>query len=398
MDLEMRPIKDEEYEAWYRAFVVGFGGHPSEADLSQMRKALEIERSLAVFDDGEIVGTAHAFSFEMTVPGGILPAAGVSHVAVLATHRRRGILTALIERQMQDFHQRGEPLAALFASESIIYGRFGYGIGSLREDWSIDRQHTAFARRYEQHGRMVFVKPDETRERFPEVYRRATVGRPGAIQRPGFVWDQILLDREDQRGGASGYFHAVYERDGRVDGYVTYRIKDRTLLVTELMAVSDEAHAALWRFCFDVDLMSSTEARKRPVEDPLWWMLADPRRLQRTQHDGAWLRLVDVPAALAGRSYAQSGRLVIGVRDPFCSWNEGCFALEGGPEGSECEPSSDSPELELSAADLAAAYLGTVRFSTLAHAGRVQERVPGALLRADAMFAAQLQPWFPHTF
>ena len=107
---------------------------------------------------------------------------------------------------------------------------------------------------------------------------------------------------------------------------------------------------------------------------------------------------MDVPAALADRSYAQSGRLVIGVRDPFCSWNEGCFELEGGPEGSECKLSSKSPELELSAADLAAAYLGTVRFSTLAHAGRIQELAPGALVRADAMFAAQFQPWSPYDF
>ena len=266
MDLEIRPIEEEEYEAWIRAVVVGFGEHISEADVSQARKGLELDRSLAVFDGGKIIAGAHAYSFEMTVPGGSLPTAGVSHVAVLATHRRRGILTAIMERQLRDFHQRGEPLAALFASESIIYGRFGYGIGSLREDWSIDRQHTSFARHYEQHGRMVFVKPAEMRERFPEVYRCATVGRPGAIQRPGFVWDSILLDREDQRGGASAYFHVVYEQDGSVDGYVTYRIKDGTLLVQELMATSDEAHAALWRFCFDVDLMSSTEARKRPVD------------------------------------------------------------------------------------------------------------------------------------
>ena len=398
MDLEMRPIGDEEFEAWFRAGALGFGGHVREAEVSVQRQRFELDRSLAVFDDGEIVAGAHAFSFEMAVPGGSLPTAGVSHVSVQPTHRRRGILTALMERQLRDVHQRGEPLAALFSSESIIYGRFGYGIGSLFEDWSIDRQHTKFAPDYEQHGRISFVKPAEMRERMPEVYRRATVGRPGVVQRPGFSWDSVVLDRKENRRGASAYFHVAYEQDGRIDGYVTYRVKDDTLLVKELMAVSDEAHAALWRFCFDVDLMSSTKARKRPVDDPLWWMLADPRRLRRSLRDSMWLRLVDVPAALAGRSYARSGRLVVGVRDQFCSWNEGCFELKGGPEGAECRLSSEAPELELSAADLAAAYLGTVRFSTLAHAGRVQERVPGALQRADAMFATQLQPWSSFTF
>ena len=398
MDLEMRPIGDEECEAWMRAMSRGFGLYPSEADLTQRRKGVELDRTLAVFDDSEIVGCAHAYPYEMAVPGGSLPTAGVRGVSVQPTHRRRGILTAMMEQQLRNIRQRGEPLAALYANESIIYGRFGFGIGSLREDWSIDRQHTAFARPYEQRGRMVFVNPAEMRRIFPKVYRRATEARPGVIQRPGFAWDSIVIDLEEHRRGASAYFHVVYDQEGRFEGYVTYRIKDSALLVDELMATSGEAHSALWRFCLDVDTMSSTKADGCPVDDPLWWMLADPRRLRRSVRDAMWLRLVDVPAALAGRSYAQNGRLVIGVRDPFCSWNEGCFELEGGPEGTECKLSSNSPELELSAADLAATFLGTVRFSTLAHAGRVQERVPGALLRADDMFAAQPHPWSPYKF
>ena len=190
----------------------------------------------------------------------------------------------------------------------------------------------------------------------------------------------------------------AYESDGRVDGYVRYRTKDGTLIVMELMSVTDAAHAALWRFSFDVDLMASTEAWARPVDDPLPWMLADPRRLKRTPMDGLWVRLVDVPGALSGRTYSVSGRVVLGVRDSFCAWNEGRYELEGGPEGARCRPTDAEPDVELSAADLAATYLGAVSFTTMSHAGRVEERTAGALRLADAMFATELKPWCPFSF
>ena len=183
-----------------------------------------------------------------------------------------------------------------------------------------------------------------------------------------------------------------------MDGYVSYRVKERVLTVHELMAVTTEARAALWRFCFDMDIMRSTEAYARPVDDPLPWMLADPRRLERTVGDNIWLRLVDVRAALAARRYMQSDRLVIEVPDEFCPWNEGRYELEGGPEGAECRASTSSPDLALSVADLAAGYLGSVRFTTLARAGRVDERTPGALERADAMFSSARQLWTPFTW
>ena len=174
-----------------------------------------------------------------------------------------------------------------------------------------------------------------------------------------------------------------------------YRTKGETLIVMQLLAAANEAQASLWRFCFDIDLMASTEAWDRPPDDPLPWMLADPRRLKRSLEDGLWVRLVDVAAALSARRYAAQDRLVLEVRDRFCGWNDGRYELEGGPDGTVCRPTTAEPDIVLSAADLAATYLGTVAFTTLSHAGRVEERTQGALLRADAMFATQLQPWNP---
>jgi len=162
--------------------------------------------------------------------------------------------------------------------------------------------------------------------------------------------------------------------------------------------VTPDAHAALWRFCLDVDLTTSTEAWNRPTDDPLPWMLADPRHLRRSTSDGTWIRLVDVPAALSGRRYMRSDGLVLEVHDTFCPWNDGRYALDGGPEGARCQRTKSEPDIALSAADLAATYLGAVSFTTLSLAGRVEERKNGALLRADAMFATELKPWNPFEY
>ena len=301
----------------------------------------------------------------------------------------------MTQRQLQDIHDVDEPIAALWAAESSIYGRFGFGMACIHESWSIDRQYTAFSHSPEQQGRVRFVESDEARVFFPEVYKRVWPARPGMIERNATHWDSRLNDPERDRGGASAFFHVVYEEDGRADGYALYRIDrgDRTLTVHELVTATDSAYVALWQFCFSVDLITSTAAQQRPVDDPLLWMLADPRRLRRSPSDGIWLRLMNVPSALSGRRYAQEGRLTIEVSDSACPWNQGRFELEAGPDGAECRPTRNKPELLLSATDLAALYFGAVRCRTLVHAGRVTADSPAAINRADAMFTTELQPW-----
>jgi len=334
----------------------------------------------------------------MSIPGGSAVIAGVANVAVQPTHTRRGVMTRMMHHQIKDIHARGEPLAGLFASESIIYGRFGYGVGSLYERWMIDRQHNAYARPYESGGQIVFVDPADITKELPEVFRRSTIDRPGMFQRPLHHWERDSRAPEHQQGGPGGLFYAAYADGGRVDGYVTYRTTGTTLIVNELMAATKEANSALWRFCFDLDRVTSTEALKRPVDDPLPWMLADPRRLQRSTRDGLWLRLIDVGAALMLRRYMQSDRLVFDVRDELCPWNEERFELEGSPEGATCRNTSASPDLIISVSALASAYLGAISFTMLAQAGLVDERTPSALQRADSMFSVQYRPWTPCNF
>jgi predicted acetyltransferase len=268
----------------------------------------------------------------------------------------------------------------------------------LYERWVIERQYNAYARPYESPGRIVFVDPEDITKELPEIFRRSTMDHPGVFQRPFHQWERDSQAPEHRQGGRGGLFYAAYEDGGRMDGYVTYRTSRPTLVVNELMAATREANAALWRFCFDMDLITCTEALKRPVDDPMPWMLADPRRLQRSTRDGVWVRLVDVAASLKLRRYMQNDRLVLEVRDELCPWNDGRFELEGSPEGAACRASSSSPDLTLVVSALASAYLGTVSFSTLSQAGLVDERTPGALRRADRMFAARHQPWTPYNF
>ena len=383
---------------WALAELEAYGGQLAE-DPTEMRAFFDLDRSIAVFEEGKIVGGAYSSQFEMSVPGGSVATAGVANVAVQATHRRRGILTRMMDHQLNDVHERGEPLAALFTSESIIYGRFGYGIGSFHERWKIERPYNAYARPYEQQGRISFVQPLDIVKIFPDVFRRSTEDTPGVVQRPGQYWDEIARDPEQWRRGASANFHAVYEENGSVDGYGRYRVKGDTLTVHELMAATDEARAGLWRFFLDVDLMRATEALMRPVDDPLPWMLADPRRLERSRGDAMWLRLVDVPAALVARRYMQSDRLGDRRSRRVLSVERGVLRAGRRPGGRpNAVPLRHPRDMVLSATDLASAYLGTARFTTLSQAGRVDELTPTALRRADAMFSSPVQPWTPYTW
>jgi predicted acetyltransferase len=410
MPLEIRPHTEKEYPAFRIAHAWGFLNHPrtEPAELAIFKKRYERDRSLAVFDGGQIVGTAGICSFEMTVPGGAaIPVAGVSYVTVAATHRRQGVLRQMMGRQLKDVRDRGEPAAILWASESVIYGRFGYGLSIQHEKLSIDRLYGEFAHGPTAPGRVRWVAEKEARKIFPKVWDQARPLRPGMIARTPPWWDNLFHDPEWRRwGGGGAYFFAVYEEEGRPDGYVMYRIKremvDMTeanvLMVAELVTATDAAYAALWRFCLNIDLTGAVEAWNRPLEEPLSWMLADPRRLRRSPYDALWLRLVDVPAALSKRTYAQQGKLVIEVRDDFCPWAAGRFKLEGGPEGAECKAATSKPDIVLGTAELSAIYMGGHRLTPIARAGRAEERTPGALTRADAMFAADVAPWCPQGF
>jgi len=379
---------------------------PTDEELAASREITEFDRTLAFFDGPEMVATAGIFSYEMTVPGGRLRCGGVTRVSVLTTHRRRGLLTAMMRRQLDDMHARGEPLAALYASEAPIYGRFGYGLATYQASVEIERSRAAFAKTVPSSGRLSMVDVATAVPAFARVWDRARPHQPGMLGLDERWMRNQLTDLELHREGASPHYRVLYQANDEPSGFAIYRLKldwdasgpNGTLRLEMLVTATADAYAALWRHLLDVDLMARLTAEMRPADEPLRFLLADSRQPKTRVEDGIWLRLVDVAAALAGRRYAVDSRLALRVRDAFCPWNDRQVELIGGPAGAECRPYEGAPDLALDAADLAALYLGGNRFRTLFEAGRVQELRSGAIARADGMFATDRAPWCPSHF
>ena len=364
--------------------------------------SVELDRTLAAFEGDKIVGTGRLYSFELTMPGGrLLPAAGVSWIAVLPTHRRRGILTAIKRTQLDDAAERGEPLAILYASESGIYRRFGYGVSTSSMSVSVERRHSAFLEPVPA-GRVRLVEEDDARKLFPEIFDRARRTQPGAVQRVDAWWPDEFFWRDPNEKGTR-YYCICESPDGNLDGYAAYRFEanwdndpNGTVHVTDLVTVSPAARAVLWRYLLDVDLVDTIKAWVVPVDEPLRWLLRESRRMRVTRlGDSLWVRVLDAPAALSARTYATSGRVVFEVLDPIRpdAGAAGRVALDGGPDGAEARRTSDEPDLVLGVAELGGILLGGVRASALARAGLVDERTPGALAIADGMFAVEPLPF-----
>ncbi|HEV3460882.1 MAG TPA: GNAT family N-acetyltransferase [Candidatus Dormibacteraeota bacterium] len=407
MGLELRPVELEEQRAYSALMRRAFGAAlPTDEELTLSREITEFDRTLAFFDGKQMVATAGIFSYEMTVPGGALPCGGVTRVSVLSTHRRRGLLTAMMRRQLDDMRERGEPLAALYASEAPIYGRFGYGLATYQAAVEIERSRAAYAKNVTGSGHLSMVDVPAAVGAFTRVWEQARHNQPGMLGLDERWIRNALADLEVVREGASPQYRVLYQTDGPPSGFAIYRIKlewdasgpNGTLRLGMLIATTPDAYAALWRHVLDVDLMARVSAEMRPVDEPLRFLLADSRQPKTRIEDGVWLRLVDVAAGLAGRRYAVEGRLGLRVRDAFCTWNDGPYQLVGGPAGAECKSTGGTLDLELDAADLAAVYLGGNRFRALFEAGRIEELRPGAVARADAMFATDRAPWCPSHF
>jgi predicted acetyltransferase len=381
------------------------GAPPTDEELAAARDITEFDRTLAAFDHSEVVATAGIFSYDITVPGGSLPCGGVTRVTVQPTHRRRGILTAMMRRQLDDMHQRGEPLAALYASEAPIYGRFGYGLATYQAELELERHRAAF-RKPPSGGRVALIDLARAVSAFQRVWDDARPAQPGMLSLSQSWWRYDLADLQFNRHGASPEYRVIYEQDGKPTGFALYRMKldwdpagpAGSLMLRLLIASTAQAYAALWHYLANVDLVVKISAHQRSTEEPLRFLLVDSRQPKTRIEDGLWLRLVDVGKALAGRTYATEGRLVLRVKDDFCPWNDGAYELEGGPQSASCRPTEKTAELEITAADLAAIYLGGNRLQVLRDAGRVTELRDGSVARADAMFATDRAPWCPSHF
>ncbi len=405
MELTVRPIEESEFDTFHAKMVRGFGGdlNPKD-DPSFFREIIEFDRTVAAFDGDELVGTCGAYSFDVTVPGGTLTMGGTTIITVQPTHRRRGVLTAMMTAHLDEVRRRGEPLAGLWASETGIYGRFGYGQAADLQEVKLDAGTIEFSGDPPA-GEVRLVEPDEARARMEAVYERIRPTRSGMLSRSEAWWTgRMMYDPEHRRRGSTSKRFAVYTGPAGVEGYAVYRQKEKweafpdgEVQVIELMAATPEAHEALWRYLTRIDLFPRIEYWNLPVDDELPWRVVEARRVRRYVWDALWIRLMDIPRALEGRSYRAEGRIVLGVRDPFMPDNDGRYLLDAGPGGAKCSRTSDDADLEFDVNALGALYLGGQSISTLARAGWVRGD-PASLARAGALFAWDPQPWCPEIF
>jgi predicted acetyltransferase len=437
MDIEIRPVTADEVDAFIRT-VPGLAGLPntepepaagwsgpgigspfgariSDEEVARYRsEVLELDRTQAAFADGRLVGTSGVLTLELTIPGqGPVPMGGVTSVGVLATHRRRGLLRGMMRAMLDDCHGRGEMLAGLGASEGSIYGRYGFGPATFQVRWELERSKARLSRASGPGpgsgsrsgsalaaggGRLDLVDAATALAALPGLQDEVRQRRVGQVSAYPGMWIGLVRDGD---GGKRFVLH--HGPDGVVDGAAVYRLpwspdpaSSGIVQVELLEASSAAAYTDLWMFLADLDLTKRVIAGRRPVDEPLRWQLADTRSLRvRRMSDDLWVRLVDVPGALAARSYQVAGSLVVEVTDEFCRWNSGRWLLDGGPDGASCSraPAAAGPELAVDAATLGSLYLGGTAPGPLARAGLIRELVPGALNRASAMLAQPDAPF-----
>lgn len=411
-DVEIRQLDPSEGSAFARSIMVPFLDPRTEDDMEQPRwqryiRGLEPDRTWVAADAGRFVGNCTVYTMDVTVPGPpgdfcpVVPMGGVSAVGVHPTHRRRGILTSLMEEMLVDCARRGEPLAGLIASESVIYGRYGFGLATESATATLASSRAVMLVPPPDLGLRLLDGP-EAAKTVPTLFERLRPLRAGESSMRESAWEGFFGDYEEDRDGASGLMFAAGE-----DGYVAYRSKwgqghqdFGTVQVVALWGSDAAAEAALWRYLCDIDLTDRVVARRRPLDDPLRWRLADPRQLRFDEViDRLHVRIMDVPAAFAARRYAGAGRLVLDVVSPAA----GSFAgdpvpgrwlLDAGPDGAAVVPASaaDAVDLRLDVTALGSLYLGGFAASVLAAGGRIEELTPGALARADAMLLTRPAP------
>jgi predicted acetyltransferase len=414
----IRPLTEDELSAFRTVMHHAFHGGPDDRPEPEWRRRLfEFDRSLAAFDSalpgGGPVGTAGIYSFGMAVPGAVLPTAGVTVVSVLPTHRRRGILRSLMRRQLTDIAARGEePIAALWASETPIYGRYGYGRASSHASFRFRRGEGAVAGWPPADPGLTLrlAEPQAVVGELGKVYDEVLTGQPGFFTRSTDWWSRVIDDRPEDRHGASPLRCLLAEDASGVRGYALYRgvgkwetgtfLADGSLDVYELVAAYHAAGAALWGDLLSRDLLGEITAEIRPVDDPVLHQLVDARRARPQLSDNLWVRIIDLPAALTGRAYAVPVDVVLEVSDKLLPANAGRWRLHSpGPDGPvSCERTTADASIALDARDVGAVYLGGTRLGALAAAGRVSELRPGTLRPLSAALSWDPAPWCPRIF
>ncbi len=404
MAIEVRPCTSpHEFRQAITPITTYFGrASPDEQHLDRLMRVLPAERVYPAWDGDRVVGGLGAYQLRLTVPGGRVPAAGVTVAGVLPTHRRRGVLRTMMRALLDGCRQQGESVAYLWATEDTIYARFGFGLASFAGEIDMPRERSAFHSPSPASGRVRLVSPAAAEEYVAPIYERAAAVTPGMFERNPAWWQNRVLIDDWRRGSGGDMQCAVLEDEGRPTAYALYRMNPAferhlqigAVAVIEAIGESPLATDAIWRYLFDIDLMARVRAGLLPLDHPLLLLMAEPRRLGFSLRDGVLVRLIDVGAALSARSYRRKWSVIIEVADEFCPWNAGRWRI--GCNG--VDRTDDAPALRCDVSALGSVYLDGFTWAQLAYALRVQELTPGAAADADIIFQPKGAPWCPEIF
>lgn len=406
--VEIRPTTDEDLDDFVDTLHAAFG-HFRETPTDGgglWWSALEMDRCLlATTADGRPVGTAGTYSFELTLPGEtVVPVGGVTAVGVLPSHRRQGVLSAMMRHQLTELRARGESLSVLLASEALIYRRFGYGPATYTQRLTVPRHRAALTLPRagdtadgSASGSVELLRRAECGEILEEVYDRYRRAQPGALSRPHHWW--AVGAGQPPISPKPRYVAVHRDADGVPDGYASYALGDsRTLTVDETIAADDAVFTALARFVLGHDLVGQVVFKQFPPGHPLRWQLADFRAGEVSgDTDWLWVRLLDVPRALTARGWSMDGELVLDVDDPFLD-EHGRYLLTVRDGKADCVLTGREPDLSMDISDLGSVYLGGTAPSTLVRAGHIRAHRPGAPALADALFRSDRSPHCLHWF
>ena len=399
-DISIEVPTADEWPAFASALAYTFN-EPNEEEVAEVERVIfEPERCLVAKREGEMVGTAGIFTRQLTVPGNMIPAGHVTFVSVNPTARRRGVLTRFMHRQFDDIIGAGESIAVLWASEGRIYQRFGYGSASRKLSFTIESREISLVADPAETGRIRVGAPADLRDTLVKVFEQLVADRPGWSERSARHWDYRLADPSGWRRGATALRVAIHEGEHGPDGYVLFRVSSdwnqngpaNEVRVIETVAANPAAYASLWRFILTIDLSRSATHRFAAVDEPLQFMVNEPRRLGSQLSDALWLRILDLPAALMGRRYATDVDLVLEVTDALRPSNAGRWRLTGSPTAARCVATDEPADLRCDIRVLGSVYLGGAPLTAYADAGQVTEVRPGALAAASTAFGWHRSP------
>ncbi len=391
--------------------VAPFLGDPDSDGVARridlLNRQWEPDRSWGVRDRGRWVATLRSEARTLTLPGGDGPCAelavdAVTNVTVSATHRRRGLMSRMLEDSLRAARERGDAVSILIAAEWPIYGRFGYAPATVGADYVFRRSRRG-AQCAGEPGRVRQVERDEFGAVAPAVFAAARRWRAGQVDRGGEWWNRVLGLEGYPPSETLPHYWLLHEGDEGPDGLLAWKATSdfgllpplATAQVWDLAAAGGAAYRDLWAYLSGIDAVDDIRIADRPVDEPVRWLLEDARTLVMTQHvDFLWLRLLDVPAALSARRYAVPGDLVLEVIDEDVSrFASGRFRLTAAADAVECAPTQDPPDVEITQQALATIDLGGFRLAPLLLAGVAREHTPGTLTRLDLMFSTSRAPW-----